>query len=156
MSTPDPLPEYIYKIHTADAASLTSVSELDRKSGYIHLSTATQVQLKLLSVNPQLSYLTTHRLESYQYDTNLHLKVRKVAGLSFSKEKELWLQKIPFEKVKDKIKWEEADRSVFPHLYVDELQGAIVGVAGQVEVLVWKRDEDQTWDEASKGFGGLV
>jgi uncharacterized protein (DUF952 family) len=84
------------------------------------------------------------------------VKVLKVAGLFFSKEKELLLQKIPFERVKDKIKWEEADGSVFPHLYVDELQGAIVGVAGKVEVLVWKREEDQTWDEAAKNFSGLV
>jgi uncharacterized protein (DUF952 family) len=76
--------------------------------------------------------------------------------LFFSKETELWLQKIPFEKVKDKIKWEEADSSVFPHLYIDELQGAIVGVAGEVELLVWKREENQTWDEASKGFSELV
>jgi hypothetical protein len=45
---------------------------------------------------------------------------------------------------------------VFPHLYVDELQGAIADTAGDVEVLVWTRDEGQTWDEASKGFSGLV
>ena len=65
-----------------------------------------------------------------RFGVNRSQQVRKVADLFFSKEKELWLQKIPFERIKDKIKWEEAEGSVFPHLYVDELQGAIADAAG--------------------------
>jgi uncharacterized protein (DUF952 family) len=86
----------------------------------------------------------------------LRVQVPKVASLFFSGVTELWLQKIPFDSVKARIRWEAAEDSVFPHLYDDELQGAIGRWAGDVELLVWKRKDGETWDMASKTFTELV
>jgi hypothetical protein len=43
MAAPEPLPRYVYKIHVPGPSSLKELSELDRQSGFIHLSTAQQV-----------------------------------------------------------------------------------------------------------------
>jgi uncharacterized protein (DUF952 family) len=51
MAAPNPLPKYIYKIVPADPQPLPEalpLSDLDRNDGFLHLSTAAQVQLTFL------------------------------------------------------------------------------------------------------------
>ncbi|KAF9451630.1 hypothetical protein P691DRAFT_796452 [Macrolepiota fuliginosa MF-IS2] len=105
MSNPDsPLPNYLYKLIPSNAAppdplpEELQLSELDQESGFIHLSTATQVPG------------TVKRF--------------------FADEERVFILKIPFEPVKENIRWESPDAKVcgprpgeglFPHLYDGKL-----------------------------------
>jgi len=68
MPTPDPLPDIIYKIHPPNLSALTALSDLDRKSGFIHLSTADLVPI------------TADRF--FSHHTELWLQIIRVADVA--------------------------------------------------------------------------
>jgi uncharacterized protein (DUF952 family) len=71
----------------------------------------------------------------------------------FAQHAQLRLQKIPFDRLKLRVRWEAAGHGgVFPHLYADPLEGAI---AGEGEVLAWAREEGESWVEAAGRLEGL-
>jgi uncharacterized protein (DUF952 family) len=70
----------------------------------------------------------------------------------FAQYTRLRLQKIPVESITTKLKWEESDGGVFPHLYSDPLVGDI---ADDVEVLQWSRDDGRTWIQSAIHLKGL-
>jgi uncharacterized protein (DUF952 family) len=75
------------------------------------------------------------------------------AARFFAQHAQLRLQKIPFELLADRVRWEAAGHGgVFPHLYADPLEGAIVG---EGEVLAWARGEGESWVEAAGRLDGL-
>ena len=45
MADPNPPPQYLYKIYTVDPTTMEGVSDFDRASGFIHLSTAQQAPI---------------------------------------------------------------------------------------------------------------
>jgi hypothetical protein len=45
MTTPNPPPQYLYKLYTLDPTTMDGVSDFDRASGFIHLSTSRQVPI---------------------------------------------------------------------------------------------------------------
>jgi len=119
MSTPSPLPQYLYKIlPSAPPSPLPQrlpLSDLDRKDGYIHLSTSEQVA--------------------------------STADKWFDTFSELWLLKIKYDVLAkgtdgdgkvhaDKnaeIKWEEVGRGCFAHFYNGDLGSGNVAEALKVE-----------------------
>ncbi len=44
MAAPNPLPQFVYKIHLATHDPKPQVAEIDIKDGFVHLSTAQQVR----------------------------------------------------------------------------------------------------------------
>jgi uncharacterized protein (DUF952 family) len=131
MTAPSPLPTFLWKILPAAPPSplpdRLPLSDLDRNDGYIHLSTATQ---------------TPSTLNKFFADAN-----------------EIWLLKIKYEvlangtdgdgvvkegSAKAEIRWEEAGRGVFPHLYSGDLG------RGNVEEVVRVEKGSGSWDEVLK------
>ncbi|KAI5885135.1 uncharacterized protein SCHCODRAFT_02707057 [Schizophyllum commune H4-8] len=127
MSTDSDKPTYLYKLvpSTSPVPELSALpealplSDLDAKSGFIHLSTAHQVG-----------------------GTLKHF---------FAEDPHVWVLKIAFAKVEDKIRWESPDAKVcgprpgeglFPHLY----NGPKLGKAEIEDVARWERGNG--WDEA--------
>ncbi|KAJ3573342.1 hypothetical protein NP233_g2497 [Leucocoprinus birnbaumii] len=118
LDTNPEFPTFLYKLIPPSAAppdplpTELPLSELDEKSGFIHLSTAPQVP-----------------------GTLMHF---------FGNEEKMYILRIPFDPVKDKIRWESPDKKVcgprpgeglFPHLYDgklgnDEVDRAIALVKG--------------------------
>jgi uncharacterized protein (DUF952 family) len=121
MAQPDPLPTYVYKIHLPPPASLSTLSEIDRRDGFVHLSTAAQVP--------------------------------STAARFFAQHGRLRLQKIELARIAARVRWEAAGHGgVFPHVYDDPLEGAIVG---EGEVLEWERPEGESWVDAAARLEGL-
>jgi uncharacterized protein (DUF952 family) len=63
----------------------------------------------------------------------------------FNKETELLVQRIKLDDLKahgGEIKWEAAGKDVFPHWYIEPLEGALDGLG---EVLERTRSVAQTW-----------
>lgn len=119
--------QYIYKIlPEAPPNPLPGAlppSELDRNSGFIHMSTSVQL----------LNTLT------YFFGSS------DVVGIL----------RVPYEPISKKVRWESPDAKVcgprggegmFPHIY----NGLKLGT-GEVEAVgVWKREEDETWQQVIK------
>ncbi|KXN86395.1 hypothetical protein AN958_10257 [Leucoagaricus sp. SymC.cos] len=117
------LPTYVYKLVPSSAPppeplpEELPLSELDEKSGFIHLSTAPQV------------------LGTLRY--------------FFGGDKKIYILRIPFEPVKDKIRWESPDKKVcgprpdeglFPHLYDGKLGN------DEVDRVVTLEKREAGWD----------
>jgi uncharacterized protein (DUF952 family) len=82
-------------------------------------------------------------------------QVPVTANRFFADQTELWLHKVDFESVAPKIKWEDSDGSLFPHLYDQELDHAIERNAGNsIKLLKWKRG-GKSWVEAAIGWDDL-
>lgn len=110
MPAPSPLPTYLYKIlPTAPPSPLPTrlpLSDLDRKDGFIHLSTAEQVPgtaAKYFSEFDHL-WLLKLRYEVLEKGTDGDGSVRGKG-----------------EGGKIELKWEEVERGFFAHLYGGDL-----------------------------------
>ncbi|CCM01135.1 uncharacterized protein FIBRA_03183 [Fibroporia radiculosa] len=128
MATPDSAkPTYIYKLIPSDAAppdplpSALPVSELDRSSGFIHLSTAKQVPntLKRFFTNESRVYIL--RIPYDPIESN-----------------------IKWEDPRGEAAGPRGGEGMFPHLYNDFK----VGNEEVESVGVWDRKDGQSWDEA--------
>lgn len=124
MPAPSQLPKYIYKIVPEDPRPIGSglpVSDLDRKDGFIHLSTADQVA--------------------------------KTVARFFKDADVVYLLQLPYVKVGESIRWEEAGSGTFPHIYSNDLSTAIHD--GNVEkVLTCQRATFGGWDGVIEGVIG--
>ncbi|KZT10947.1 uncharacterized protein LAESUDRAFT_672550 [Laetiporus sulphureus 93-53] len=119
-------PTYIFKLIPSEAPppdplpAILPVSDLDKTSGFIHLSTAKQVPNTL--------------------------------KWFFTNEPRVYVLRIPYDPLEDKIRWEDPKAEVcgprggegmFPHLYNDLKLGST-----EVEsVAVWERKEGESWDD---------
>lgn len=124
MSAPSPLPKYLYKIlPSAPPSPLPErlpLSDLDRKDGFIHLSTSDQVASTADKWFDSFSELWLLKIKHdvLATGTDADGKVRADG--------------------KAEIKWEEAGRGVFAHFYGGDLG------AGNVEQ-AFKVDKAGTW-----------
>ncbi|RKU46570.1 hypothetical protein DL546_004100 [Coniochaeta pulveracea] len=123
MPAPHPLPRYVYKILPSAPPSPIPepypLSDLDKKDGFIHLSTSSQVP--------------------------------KTADLFFTHSNSIWLFKIPLAKFsQEKVKWEDAGESTFPHLYGN------FGGSDVEDVSEFKRQDGMTWGQVFQESGWLV
>lgn len=117
---PSELPTYLYKIIPISSSPLPSplpevlpLSDLDAKDGFIHLSTSLQV------------VSTADRYFNSPSETSIYIA------------------KIPYERVKEDIRWERAGRGVFAHLY----NGGRLGTEEIEEVRLRVKKEGGTWSE---------
>jgi uncharacterized protein (DUF952 family) len=118
MPRPNPLPRYVYKI----------------------LSSAPPI---LLPGTLPLSPLDAA-------DGFIHLSTAAqapgTAARFFASYQQLWLLKIPFERIKDNTRWEEGNSDTFAHLYKVGLGREEVG-----DVKEWKREEGKSWENTLGG-----
>ncbi|KAL0950924.1 hypothetical protein HGRIS_007680 [Hohenbuehelia grisea] len=120
-----PPPTFIYKLIPASAAPpdplpvKLPLSELDKSSGFIHLSTARQVPHTLARF--------------YAHDTRMY-----VLRISYEKVR----ADIRWEDSSGQVYGGPDADNVFPHLYNDQLG------SGEAEsVVVWDKGESETWDK---------
>ena len=118
MPAPSPLPNYLYKIlPSAPPSPLPTrlpLSDLDRKDGYIHLSTAEQVASTADKWFDSFSELWLLKIK---YDT-------LAAGTDGDGEVKA--------DNKAEIKWEEVGRGIFPHFFNGDLGSGNVEAAVKV------------------------
>ncbi|KAF2434345.1 hypothetical protein EJ08DRAFT_731016 [Tothia fuscella] len=117
MSAPDPLPKYIYKILPSDPSPLTFLPLSDLDEGDGFIHLSTSSQ------------------------------VPSTADRFFVSATELWLLKIPYDKVENRIKWEGNSKAVFPHIYDDDLSKAL-GEEETESVIKCERKEGEQWSGA--------
>jgi uncharacterized protein (DUF952 family) len=119
MSAPSPLPKYLYKIlPSAPPAQLPSrlpLSDLDRKDGYIHLSTSEQVASTADKWFDSFSELWLFKIK---YET---LAVGTDGDGEIDTDK------------KAEIKWEEVGRGSFAHFYNGDLGSGNIAEVLRVE-----------------------
>ncbi|KAJ7576013.1 hypothetical protein C8J56DRAFT_974340 [Mycena floridula] len=127
------LPKYIYKLVPSKLPLqeplpvALPLSDLDERDGFIHTSTAAQVPGTLKRFFSDPAALTT------------------AAGPSG-----IYVLRIPYEPVKEKIKWEDpsgargepGSEGVFPHIYEGKLGKE------EVESVSFLEMKDDRWDEA--------
>lgn len=141
---PDPLPVHIYKI-IADAPPSPlpaewPLSDLDRKDGFIHLSTAKQVRSMCTYLCVSMYCDDLDRLRNNTTNPPTRQQIPITAGLYFKDHTRLWIIKLPFQPFADKIRWEVPDSDGCPHLY-----GANFGAADVLDVRGFQRSEGQGW-----------
>ena len=68
------------------------------------------------------------------------------AARFFSPSQQLWLLKIPLERIQDNTRWEEGNSDTYAHLY-----GAGLGREEVAEVRECKREEGKSWESALGG-----
>ncbi|KAF2669992.1 hypothetical protein BT63DRAFT_227391 [Microthyrium microscopicum] len=107
---PNPLPEFIYKIHLPAEDFNYKLSDFDRVSGFIHLSVWEQV------------FKTADRF--FANDTSLVIQRIQIDKL----------------KAKGgNLEWEYVDGAIFPHWFFEPLDQALVGL-GDVATWTRKSD----------------
>lgn len=119
---PDPLPKYVYKIiPSAPPKPIPAqypLSQLDQNDGFVHLSTASQVNLAAALVIPSDAH-----------------QVPNTANLFYNDSTALWVVKMELAKLSHPTKWENG----FPHLYGN------FGADNVVSVEKFEKKEGKTW-----------
>lgn len=79
--------------------------------------------------------------------TSTSIQTPPTADRYFSNETQLYIAKIPYEGVRDVVKWEAAGSGTFAHIY----NGGRLGKAEISEVVLWTRQGEQSWKQVLEG-----